>query len=395
MMETNTRNADLGSLVEMLRTQHVRKVDVVAPATAISARNGLIIVEGAEPVMDEDGVTVADGIYRPTGVMLDGIADKLKIPSAYLKRMQEMRPDLFDANVNGWLHGRPAPSARRAGGDGWEEVDPDKRSFLLRMFKGDDGEPGLGRAFLSDSYKVIDNLDTLMAVLQRIQDAGVNARVVGADLTDSRMYVRVQADEVRALAPELLKGYRSPFTGEFGDQNPVVFAGFVISNSEVGAGAFTITPRIVAQVCSNGMTITKDALRSVHLGRKLDTGVINWSAETQTKQVELVRSQTKDAVKTFLDVEYVKGAIATLETQAGKPVSHADTVVKSVAKSLSFSDEEAAGILDHFIQGGQLTAGGVMQAVTSYAQTVVDAEAAATLESQAVPAMLAVAGVER
>ncbi|MEU7912281.1 hypothetical protein [Microbispora bryophytorum] len=32
-----------------------------------------------------------------------------------------------------------------------------------------------------------------------------------------------------------------------------MFAGFVISNSETGCGAFTITPRLLVQVCRNGM----------------------------------------------------------------------------------------------------------------------------------------------
>ena len=61
------------------------------------------------------------------------------------------------------------------------------------------------------------------------------------------------------LAPALLAGYRTPFTGAAGADNPVVFAGFVITNSETGCGAFTLTPRLVVQVCRNGMTITRDA----------------------------------------------------------------------------------------------------------------------------------------
>ena len=72
------------------------------------------------------------------------------------------------------------------------------------------------------------------------------------------MYVRVVCEQVRALAPALLAGYRSPFTGASGADNPVIFAGFVISNSETACGAFTLTPRLVVQVCRNGLTITRD-----------------------------------------------------------------------------------------------------------------------------------------
>src|SRR5690606_41422270 len=105
------------------------------------------------------------------------------------------------------------------------------------------------------------------------------------DRADRRMYVRVIAPEVRALAPTLLRGYTSPFTGEKGADNPTVFAGFVLSNSEVGNGAYTITPRIVVQVCSNGMTITKDLVRAVHLGGRLEEGTVRWSAETEERRV--------------------------------------------------------------------------------------------------------------
>ena len=44
---------------------------------------------------------------------------------------------------------------------------------------------------------------------------------------------------------------------------PIVFAGFVISNSETGGGAFSVTPRLVVKVCNNGLTITADALRAI------------------------------------------------------------------------------------------------------------------------------------
>jgi hypothetical protein len=45
------------------------------------------------------------------------------------------------------------------------------------------------------------------------------------------------------------------------------------------------------------------------------------------------------------------------------------------------------GKLAHFIRGGDLTAGGVLHAVTSTAQTLSDADAAHEMESQAVRAL--------
>ena len=46
-----------------------------------------------------------------------------------------------------------------------------------------------------------------------------------------------------------------------------------------------------------------------------------------------------------------------------------------------------AGKLSHFICGGDVTAGGVMHAVTSVAQTLPDADAAHEMESAALRAL--------
>ena len=45
------------------------------------------------------------------------------------------------------------------------------------------------------------------------------------------------------------------------------------------------------------------------------------------------------------------------------------------------------GKLTHFIRGGQLTAVGILQAVTSVAQTLDDADTASDLEAQALRVM--------
>jgi hypothetical protein len=226
--------------------------------------------------------------------------------------------------------------------------------LLVRTFRGSEG-PGLTRALLSDKFKLIDNLDALTATLDGVRAAGVPIDIRGCDLTDSRMYARIQAEGIEASAPQLLTGYRSPF-GATGDDNPTVFAGFIISNSEVGAGAFTINPQLVVQVCDNGMTITNDVQRAVHVGSRMAEGLIRWSDDTREKETVLIRSRTKDAVRTFLDINYLIRTIAGLEKTAGKPITGADKVVRTVGKKLAFAEQHISGILDHFIQGAQHTA---------------------------------------
>ena len=104
------RNATLEDLAALLRDQQARKVDIVAPAAAVRARGARLVVESAEPLLGPDGVTMTSGTYAPTEVCDQGIDDKLGIPGAYLRKLREQRPGLYDANVNGWLDGRrPGP----------------------------------------------------------------------------------------------------------------------------------------------------------------------------------------------------------------------------------------------------------------------------------------------
>src|SRR6266581_4826844 len=368
-----TRNATLPDMVTMLRHQRARRLDVVAPAAAICAHEGNLVISGAVQQMSDTGVTSAAGTYRPTQVADEGISAKLGINLAYLRRLRDDRPDLWDANVNGWLHGNDLAG-----------YPPDSRKFLVRLFQADgDG----------------------------LRQAGVDVEFDGLDLTERRLYTRVVAPQIRAWAPVLLGGYRSPFGGQTyipgrnwtperaraaaaregrghaPGAEPVLFAGFVISNSEVGEGAWSITPRIVAEVCGNGLPIIADVARAVHLGSRQDEGVIRYTADTQDKELALITARARDAVATFLSPAYLQAKVTEIERTAGVPVTRPEETVRLAAKTAKFSDEVTDSILAHFIRGAQLTAGGVLQAVTSVAQTLDDADAAADLESQALRVM--------
>ena len=395
-----TRNATLTDMVALLRTQRARRLDVVAPAAAVHANQGNLVISGTVQQMTADGITSAAGAYRPTAVADEGIAAKLGINLAYLRRLREHRPGLWDANVNGWLHGNDLAG-----------YPSDDRSFLIRLFQAEGDGLGVARAVLSDSYKVIDNLDALMAALDGIRQAGIDVQFDGLDLTERRLYARVVAPQIRAYAPALLAGYRSPFGGEIyipgrawtpgqaraaaaregrgyePGAEPVLFAGFVITNSEVGEGAWSITPRIVAEICGNGLQITADVARAVHLGAKHEDGIVRYTADTLEKELALITARARDAVATFLSPQYLQSKVAQIEHKAGVPVRHPEETVRQVAKAAKFSDDMADAILAHFIRGGQLTAGGVMQAVTSVAQTLDDADTAHDLEAHALKLM--------
>jgi hypothetical protein len=443
---TEARNSTLEDMLAILRDQQARKIDLVLPAGKIRFTEADLQLKGLDPIFEEDGLTDPNGLYRPTRIFDEKLADYLKIPTAYVRRLREDRPDLYDLNANGLLHGRNAklvtPTAFELGqlgeldidnppaGHLWnpgtsrwnriarEAIPGDARSFLLRLFRGDDGQ-GVARAILSDRYKVMENLDGLMALLAGIKEAGIDPaglRFDRCDLTERRMYVKVTAPEIQAAAPELLKGYRNPFaqgveraenlvrgreiddwrriaaregmayTEEEGGE-PVVFAGFIFSNSEVGGGKWTVQGCIEVQICKNGLTFAEDAFGRVHLGGRMDEGVVNWSDDTQDKNLALVSAQTRDAVQQFLSPTYVEEKVQWLEERTGHRLTKPADDIKVVAKKLSFSEDQTAGILEHFMLGGQITAGGLMQAITSYSQTVIDPDEAYELDAKAVRAL--------
>ena len=72
------------------------------------------------------------------------IASRLNIPYRYYQKMQNEAPDLLDQNVNRWLNQNPE----------------------RRMIRVLDGKV---RAFLSDRYRRLDNLELCAAVLPVIQ----------------------------------------------------------------------------------------------------------------------------------------------------------------------------------------------------------------------------------
>ena len=138
------------------------------------------------------------------------IGTHLKIPAAYYDKMLEEYPELLAQNVNAWFQREPA----------------------VRMVRTIDGT---ARAFLSNRYRRIDNLDIAGIVLPVLQEME-GMHFESCQLTDSRMYIKVVNTRLEA---EVVPG-------------DIVQSGIIISNSEVGLGSVSIQPLVYRLVCSNG-----------------------------------------------------------------------------------------------------------------------------------------------
>ena len=164
-----------------------------------------------------------------TGIAHRQIGTHLRIPAAYYDRMREERPDLLAYNANTWF----------------------KQESSQRMLRTLDGS---ARAYLSNRYRRIDNID-IAGVTLPILGGLPDIRFESCQITESRMYIK-------AVNPRL-QAEVSP-----GD---IVQAGIIISNSEVGLGSVSIQPLIYRLVCSNGMVVNEAAARRNHVGRVTDS----------------------------------------------------------------------------------------------------------------------------
>jgi len=413
---TTARNVDLAAIKAVLDDQRARRLDLVCGSEAITAKGGLLTVNDA--IVSDEGVTQVQGAFRPTDVCQEGLGYRLGVPSAWLRNMAENRVDLYDATINGLIHGSTATGGKAPDGTPYPAHTG---KHLLRLLQGDPGEPGVARALLSHKYGIMDNLDVLVAVLQGIRESGLSVHVGACDLSDRRMYVRLECPSVAALAPRFMANYRSPFDRPGGPERAggsrdgtsasdwaersaiaanalhvatdapnvgdIVWAGIVISNSDVGQGSRYMAPQVRVLACRNGQTITKDANRRVHLGAAQEDGVVEWSTDTRQKELALIQAQAKDSVQAWLSTGYLADTIAEIERQAGVPLTRAPETVRTVVTAAGFTKAQAEDVFGFFQAGGTYTAAGVAHAATAYAQTVTSPEVAFDLEGKALDMM--------
>jgi len=379
------RQVQLLELVDALQKENLQKRDIVLPAKCITMVNGKIIVtnnadsEALKKILNECGIghsELDNGIkimeLECLDVMHTHLMDKLSIPARYYNRMLSIEDKkLLDTNVTYWLQ-------------------ESSSNHLLRCFIDKEEKSGYARALLSDRFKVIDNYDILLTALSAIKESGLNIQIdttdqrgqVGCDLTEKSMYLRFVCPDVQIDSPELLKIYRPDgLPNEVGNG---IISGFVIKNSEVGMGQFSISPRAKILACKNGMVNTKDDFSKTHLGAKMtEYSSIEWSENTKQKNLELIMAQITDAIKTYTSQEYLGNTVAHF-IEKNKPLEHPLDCVKAVTNSLSMSEEKANDILNFFIKSGDMSAFGVTQAITLYAHTKANADEQYDLEYKAV-----------
>lgn len=280
--------------------------------------------------------------YEISEVAHRQIADRLGIPFKYYMRMRTDYPELLDQNINGWL-----------------DVAPEKR--MLRTMNGK------LRAFLSDRYRRLDNLELVDHVLPVIAQMK-GCSIESCDITETHLYMKIIN---KTMKTEITPG-------------DVVQAGFVISNSEIGLGALKVEPLVYRLVCKNGLICKDLAHKKYHAGRQVedtDNAYELYSDETLAADDKAYFLKVQDIVSAAVDEARFQLTVdkmrASMNVQAGEdPVR----TVEVLGDKYVLNKMERASILRHFILGNDFSAFGLVNAVTRSSQDVEDYNRATDLE---------------
>jgi len=334
---------ELMKLAQELERQRESRMDVIVPSTEIFA----------QPTVDDVNLSFtvpAKGVRQLEVMPLTDwahsqVSNKLDIPLKYYRKMREQAPELLARNINEWL---PTPNKELIS-------KPKDRKLLLRTL---DGEV---RAVLSDRYKILDNHDLLLKSLEEFREVG--AELHRADLTQNHMYIK-------AIVPHTVEEIR---------QGDTVVPGVIIQNSEVGAGAFKVMPFMLRQVCSNGM-IGESTITKIHLGRKQDSGIIQFSAETQMAENATLWLQVQDIIRGTFDPLTFKKWVSQLRMGTEVEIENPVYAVNNVIETFGIGEELKDDLLNHFSREGDMTQWGLANAVTRTARDMEDPEKVIEME---------------
>jgi len=268
------------------------------------------------------------------------IALKVGVPKKYYDKCRTAgKAELLADNINAWM----GTTERR----------------MLRTQKG------AVRAMVSDRYLRIDNDFVLGVAKERLNANGLDLRdpsvVKRCHISDTRLYLQVNVPHQVA---EIKKGDR-------------VIQGLILSNSEVGASAFTVEPFLWRLVCSNGL-IAPQALTRIHLGAKNDVGIM--SETTMDLEKDLLKSKVTDIIDSVFNLEvfeaWVEQLKGTTEVHIPKPTETLDAAFDN----FGLFEDLKPKVLDEIIREGDNTQYGLVNALTAVARDVPNFEDMVTME---------------
>lgn len=312
----------LVQLAQQITENAAAKKDYIANTDGMA----MIAPKGEKPSM----VLAGEGNFPLLPLALRQIASYTDVPAKYFDRMLTEQPDLAATNVNAWL---------RTKGE-------------KRMFRALRGE---GRAFLSNSYQRIEN-DRIARVALPVLGEFPGVQIKSTQITDSRLYIQ-------AVVPSLEAEIKAKGDRKVGD---LMQAGIIIKNSEVGLGAVDVLEMDFRLLCLNGM-VGESLFRKSHVGRKLEDTEALWADDTKKSDDDTLMLKVRDMMRAALDGARFRARIDKMNGLADTKLANAVKAVEELEQVLDVNEGERADILTSLIEGGDLSAWGLLNAVTHQA----------------------------
>ena len=336
----------LQDLAREIERQANAKRDYIAP----TAKMELIAATPPQFALgDQGGPREVCGLNEVANAQL---AEYTGVPKVYYDRMRAEAPGLLAKNVNHWLANAN-----------------EKR--LVRTLDGN------VRGFMSDRYRPLDNVDLAEAVFPVIGDMGLY--VVSCEITERRLYIK--AFDRRIEREIAVKGTDPAHTF----LKDVVYPSIVISNSEVGYGALSVAAGLYTGGCTNWAAFADSKMRKYHIGGKaIDSENVYALLSDETKRLTdaAIWSQTRDVVKSAFNIALFEERVGRIqETTTQKIEGDVVKVVSRASERLGLSKAESNSVLQHLIEGGDLSRYGLFNAVTRSAQDVESYDRATELEA--------------
>ena len=335
--------ASIGELVAQIKNEKALTRDFIVPTQELH----ITAEENPMLVMQNKGAIETFDINENAHQQM---ASHLGIPYKYYQRMRADYPELLAENVNGWF-----------------AKEPEQR--MLRTLGG------TARAFLSNKYRRIDNLELMQAVYPVLQEME-GVEVKSCEVTPNHLYLQVVSNKVQT---EVAKG-------------DIVQAGFIISNSEIGRGAVSVQPLVYRLVCTNGMIAKENSHKRYHTGKQIDIDDNYELFSDNTKILDDMAdfAKVQEIVRMAVDETKFNQQVIAMQKAIGIPINPMviTPVVEELGKVHMLSKNEQEMVVQNFLLGDNYDGGhiahfnqfGLSNAITKTANQVDSYERAVDLE---------------
>jgi uncharacterized protein DUF932 len=323
----------LDSLIERVLAEDARKHDILADtrrmSVAVEAREDKELAPRVRlDVDDSNGI----GTFYVSDHALGQMATDLGVPKRYFDRMKVEAPDLFKTNVHHWMY-----------------ETPNRR--MIRSYTHEDQSPATARAWLSDRFRRLDNIEIAKKLLPEFDRLSEEVAFHNASVTDEKFYLR-------AVFPRM----QAPV--KVGDD---VQWGVQIKNSEVGAAQFSIDSFVMRLACINGMVVAK-VMSARHVGKRLGEHLSDEAIAADDRAFWLAaRDELRNAIS---ETEFERVVAVLRDSTDGAAITAPIAATERLAKTFDLSDGEKEAVLTKLAAGGDFSKWGALNAVTAAAQTV-------------------------